>query len=335
LLKRNGITPISIQACDTITQATEIDASEVDRLLAKGATGYVINLVQAEKEITDSVPPEITVIIQQFADVFDTPQGLPPQRACDHQIPLQPDAVPPNTRPYRVPHKHKEELKKQIQELLKAKVIRPSTSPFASPIILVKKKDHSGRLCVDYRKLNALTVKNKFPIPIIEDLLDELHGAKLFTKLDLRSGYHQIRMHVDDISKTAFRTYSGHYEYLVMPFGLSNAPGTFQSLMNQIFAPYLRKFILVFFDDILIYSPTLSAHASHVATALKVLQDNKLSVKLSKCSFASSQVEYLGHVISGAGVSTDPSKIAAIKDWITPTNVTQLRGFLGLCGYYR
>jgi hypothetical protein len=142
-------------------------------------------------------------------------------------------------------------------------------------------------------------------------------------------------MHTDDIPKTAFRTYSGHYESVVMPFGLSNAPGTFQSLMNAIFAPYLRQFILVFFDDILIYIPDLSAHATHIALALKVLQDNKLSVKLSKCIFASSQVEYLGHIISGVGVSTDPAKIAAIADWPSPTNVTQLRGFLGLCGYYR
>jgi hypothetical protein len=224
---KDGHKQLCIPVCNTIAQATEIDAAEVDKLLQAGATGYVINLVQQSSSTSPSVPAEIEVIIQQFDDVFAPPGELPPTRPCDHTIPLQDNAVPPNTRPYRVPHKHKEELDRQIKELLASKIIRPSTSPFASPIILVKKKDHSWRLCVDYRKLNALTVKNKFPIPIIEDLLDELHGAAVFTKLDLRSGYHQIRMHTDDIPKTAFRTYSGHYEYVVMPFGLSNAPGTF------------------------------------------------------------------------------------------------------------
>jgi hypothetical protein len=246
LLVKEGKKHLSIPACDTILQATEISTSEVDKLLASGAEGYVINVLSKDTQHTAQVPAEIDIIIQQFADVFETPTTLPPERQCDHQIPLQENAVPPNTRPYRVPHKHKDELERQIKELLQAKIIRPSTSPFASPIILVKKKDHSWRLCVDYRKLNALTVKNKFPIPIIEDLLDELHGATVFTKLDLRSGYHQIRMDPNDIAKTAFRTYSGHYEYMVMPFGLSNAPGTFQSLMNEVFAPHLRKFILVF-----------------------------------------------------------------------------------------
>ncbi|GJX35380.1 putative mitochondrial protein [Tanacetum coccineum] len=281
------------------------------------------------------VDEKIKAALRNYEDVFGIPVELPPQRSHDHRIPLVEGALPVNIRPYRHPPTQKDAIESMVKEFLEAGVIKKSHSPFASPIVMVKKKDNSWRMCVDYRQLNKQTVKDKFPIPIIEELIDELHGSKLFTKLDLRSGYHQIRMDEADVAKTAFRTHEGHYEFLVMPFGLTNAPSTFQSLMNEVFKPFLRKFTLVFFDDILIYSQCLEEHIIHLQTILETIRDHKLFAKLSKCVFGAAQVEYLRHVISAQGVATYPAKIETMANWHVPTNLKQLRGFLGLTGYYR
>jgi hypothetical protein len=222
-----------------------------------------------------------------------------------------------------------------VSEMLQSGIIQHSHSEFASPMILVKKKDQTYRFCVDYRHLNALTVKTKYPVPVIDEFLDELCGAVWFSTLDLRASFHEIRMSHKDQHKTAFQTHHGYYEFRVMPFGLSGAPATFQSAMNSTLAPLLRKSVLVFFDDILVYSKTWEEHIHHLRQVLQILQREQWYIKLTKCSFAKQQIAYLGHVISPNGVATDPTKVAAVSSWPTPANCKELRGFLGLAGYYR
>ncbi|GAU25035.1 hypothetical protein TSUD_155090 [Trifolium subterraneum] len=282
------------------------------------------------------VPEPISLLIHSFADIFEEPKKLPPTRiGFDHKIPLKEGTEPFNLRPYRYASMQKTIIDKLIDEMMIQGVIRHSTSPYASPTVLVRKKDGSWRLCVDFRKLNSLTIKDRFPIPLIEDLMDELGGASIFSKLDMKSGYHQLRMATGEEPKTAFKTHSGHFEYLVMPFGLTNAPASFQALMNHIFKPFLRKFVIVFFDDILVYSQSLSDHITHLELIFRTIREQNLFLNKAKCHFTTNKVEYLGHFITKEGVSTDPSKISAVSEWHLPTNLKQLRGFLGLAGYYR
>jgi hypothetical protein len=271
-------------------------------------------------------------LLGAFTDVFTEPTGLPPVRTRDHHIVLKPDAAPVAVRPYRYPTAHKDELERQCAAMLEQGTIRRSVSAFSSSVLLVKKPDGSWRFCVDYRALNALTIKDAFPIPVVDELLDELHSARFFTKLDLRSGYHQVCMQPDDVHKTTFHTHNGLYEFLVMPFGLCNAPATFQALMNDVLRPFLRRFVLVFFDDILIYSKSWADHLRHLRTVLTELRHHKLFVKRA---FGATSVAYLGHVISEAGVAMDPAKVQAVQDWPVPRSARAVRAFLGLARYYR
>lgn len=316
----------------TIAQA---HTDEIRREAKMGQACFALSLHEANDAVSSPIAPDMSRLLHSFERVFQTPTSLPPNRDIEHRIVLKEGTDPINVRPYRYAHFQKEEIERQVQEMLDSGLIRPSSSPFSSPVLLVKKKDGSWRFCTDYRALNAATVKDRFPIPTVDDMLDELHGSMVFTKLDLTAGYHQVRVHPPDIPKTAFRTHNGHYEYMVMPFGLCNAPSTFQSLMNAVFRPHLRKFVLVFFDDILVYSRSWEDHVEHVRVVLQILAENNLFVKRKKCEFGKTELEYLGHIISGDGVKVDQEKIRAMIDWPPPTTITELRGFLGLTGYYR
>lgn len=285
--------------------------------------------------VSTVVPEEVHKLLDRFSELFDSPTELPPRRGSDHHISLLPGATPVHSRPYRHSPEMKTEIEKHISEMLESGVILPSTSAFASPLIMVRKRDHSWRPCIDYRRLNAITTKTRYPLPVIDELLDELHGASWFSKLDLRAGYHQIRLAPGEEHKTAFHTHHGHFKFLVMAFGLTGAPATFQNAMNKTLAPVLRRSALVFFDDILVYSSSYEEHLRHLEQVLTLLAEQKWRVKASKCEFAQRQITYLGHVINSSGVSTDESKVIDVCDWPTPTNLKQLRGFLGLSGYCR
>ncbi|GJV06724.1 putative nucleotidyltransferase, ribonuclease H [Tanacetum coccineum] len=293
-----------------------------------------VGITKALKSAKEDEPKLSDIsVVREFEDVFpEDLSGLPPQRQVEFRIDLVPGVTPVAKSPYRLAPSEMQELSGQLQELQDKGFIRPSHSPWGAPVLFVKKKDGSLRMCIDYRELNKLTIKNRYPLPRIDDLFDQLQGSRYFSKIDLRSGYHQLRVHEDDIPKTAFRTRYGHFEFTVMPFGLTNAPAVFMDLMNRVCKPYLDKFVIVFIDDILIYSKTKEDHEVHLGLVLELLRKEKLYAKFSKCEFWLQEVYFLGHVLNQNGIHVDPSKIEAVKNWKTPTTPSEIRSFLGLAG---
>jgi hypothetical protein len=297
-----------------------VSSLQLRKSMRKGCKLYAI-LALNEKGVAEGL--EHLPVVKEFADVFpEELPGMPPERELEFTIDLKPGTEPIARTPYRMSTLELQELKMQMKELLDLGLIRPSVSPWGAPVIFIRRKDRSWRLCIDYRQLNKATIKNQYPLPRIDDLFDQMKGATVFSKIDLRSGYHQLRIKEDDIPKTALKMRFGHYEFTVLPFGLTNAPGVFMSLMNGVFREYLDKFVQVFIDDILIYSRTTEEHDEHLRLVLQCLREHKLYGKLSKCSFYQSRIHYLGHVISGEGIAVDPTKVEAIMEWHAPTNVT-------------
>jgi len=298
-----------------------------------------LKIENPENQDLDDVYEEyVEEILRDFKDVIspDFPENHKPvSRDIEHEIELEPGATPVAQAMYRLSFEEKAELKKQLLDLLKKGFIRPSKSPYGAPILFVRKKGGAMRMCVDYRGLNRLTKKNRCPLPRIDELLDKLAGAKFFTSLDLRSGYHQIKIKPEDIEKTAFRTPYGHFEFIVLPFGLCNAPATFQTLMNTIFREEMDQFVLVYLDDIMIFSRTLGDHVKHVRHVLQKLRKETLFVNKSKCSFFKVKIEWLGYIISDKGIEVDKKKIQTILDWPVPKNTLQILSFLGFAGWYR
>ncbi|RVW21226.1 Transposon Tf2-2 polyprotein [Vitis vinifera] len=265
----------------------------------------------------------------------ELPKELPPRRPIDHKIELLPGTKAPAQAPYRMSPAELLELRKQLKELLDAGLIQPSRAPYGAPVLFQKKHDGSLRMCVDYRALNKVTIKNKYPIPLAAELFDRLSKASYFTKLDLRSGYWQVRVAAGDEGKTTCVTRYGSYEFLVMPFGLTNAPATFCNLMNDVLFDYLDAFVVVYVDDIVVYSKTLTEHEKHLRLVFQRLRKNRLYVKPEKCEFAQEEITFLGHKISAGLIRMDKGKVQAIMEWTVPSKLTELRSFLGLANYYR
>ncbi|GBG78603.1 hypothetical protein CBR_g27828 [Chara braunii] len=300
---------------------------------AKVSEGVVAAVTQKGEPV--KMPPEIEGVVAKYPDLFEEPTGVV-EREVVHAIEIIPGSSIPKGRIYRMSPGELDELRRQLKELVDKGWIRPSVSPYGSRVLFVpKKKEGTLRMCIGYRGLNAITVKNIEPLPRIDDLLDRVHGCRYFSKIDLKSGYHQIAIRPEDQHKTAFQTRYGLYESVVMPFSLCNAPGTFQHAMNRIFHDYLDKFVIVYLDDIRIFSKTVEEHVAHLDKVLSLLRQHKFKINGEKCEFGRTCVLYLGHEIFAEGLKLDDAKVASIRDWPRPQSVTEMRSLLGMTGYYR
>eukprot|EP00873_Tetraselmis_striata_P011441 jgi/Tetstr1/431705/TSEL_021230.t1 len=290
--------------------AKELRKSRGEELFAVAVREVFDAVAELRTDQSTEWTEELKESLMEFADIIAEPTDLPPEREFDFEINLESDE-PPKERTYRMSPAELQEVRSQLEELLAKGWIRPSKSNYGAPILFVRKKDGTMRMCVDYRKLNDLTKKDRTPLPRIDELLDSLHGATIFSTLDMYKGYHQVRIKPEDIHKTAFRTHYGLYEYCVLPFGLTNAPAGFQTMMNRVLSPYLGKFCVVYLDDVLIYSKTAEEHLDHIRLVLRELQRHHLHIKLSKCSFGRTSVEFLGHVVEAGQIKMEPPEDAS------------------------
>jgi hypothetical protein len=311
----------------------DISDLQLKRCFRKGCQLYASH-VEEPKNTKGSSLEDFTVP-EEFEDVFQEIPWFLPRREIDFSMDLVPGVSLVSKTPYRINTPELKELQMKLEELLKKGYIHPCVSPWGAPILFIKKKDGTLRLCIDFRQLKKYTINNKYTLPRIDDLFDHLRGAKIFSNIDPRSGYHQVRIKEEDIHKTTFRTRYRHYEFVVVPFGLISASAIFMCLMNGIFRNYLDKFFIVFLDDILFYSKSEKEHEHHLRLVLQVLREHQLYAKLSKCYFYQKKIHYLGHIISEQGIAVDPKKIESVRGWPTPINVSEVRSFMGLPGYYR
>jgi transposase InsO family protein len=333
--------------CATVARAASINiisADETRQAMSKTSTDRIFVIDIRERRMGEEFGEDDSVLAdlgkwraqirREFDDLFQPPSGVPPPGENDFRIHTDPTAKIPHRQPYRMTQAERAEFEVQIRKLLANGWVTDSHSRYAAPIIFVKKPDATLRMCVDYRGLNKITAKDRYPLPYIEDLLDKLHGARVFTKLDLASGYHQVRVHADDCHKTAFIAPDGFYEYKVIPFGLANAPAAFMRMMHKILNPH-RQNAIVYLDDVLVFSKTLAEHKAHVDGVLRALRNARLRLSEAKCVFGTLETSFVGFRVNRYGIHTEEKKVKAVRDWTTPKSPTELRGFLGLAGYYR
>ncbi len=293
-----------------------------------------VNAVQSEQLPDDT---RLKSLLDKYKDRFpaDLPAKLPPERNVYHTIPLKDNEPLPPRKSYRLSRPEVAELNTQVASLLEKGYIQPSNSPYGHPVLFVKKKNGNLRMCIDYRSLNQQTVKSRYPLPRIDDLFDQLHGAQVFSSIDLQSAYYQVRLKPEDVPKTAFTTPLGLFEFRVLCFGLTDAPGTFQNIMNDVLKDVIGKFVIVYLDDIVVFSKNQAEHYKHLEVVLSLLREHELYANLAKCKFVQPELHFLGHIVGAQGLRVDPAKVAVVQDWPVPKDRTELQKFWGLANYFR